>query len=1207
MAFGWGVADGVTEALQTCGPGATPPTIACFKGIAGSGPGQLASPNQLAVDNGISSGSQHDLYVFETKNARVQKFSPEGELLASPIGGGECPIGSSAEPNLAIGPAGVLYIAESAGVGGGLFKTQVEKLGPSGICLPAVALPETHRAKAIAVDSVGSAYVAFTAVGGFRKYDSTGNELYSRDLGTETNALTTDSADNIFAAQRENHGTASYQVITEYNMGGTGIRRFGYGQLQSAPADIAAYHSASGDVLASQGSAIEYLSSFPPGGPIVAPGGLKAPAIGNTWATVAAEINPEGKATSYHFDYVDQENFEKQGGFTGPATKSTPATSMGDEGFELKEAEAEVGCKTPLVELAEGKCLTPETTYHFRVVSSNSDGPGKGEEIGSEFTTKPALEIVSTFATEVGTDSARLSAEVNPLGLPTTSYFEYVTDSQFNASGFAEANKVPNVDAEPPEGELDFGSGLSPVTRSITLDSLHPGTAYHYRVVANDPLIEPVEGPGRVITTFAPSSTPSCAANEAFRSGPSALLPDCRAYELVSPLDKSNGDVLALEEPTTHLPATLDQSSVEGTKLAYGSYRPFGDAESGATTSQYIAVRNPESGWLSHGISPPRTRLDIEAISSLDTEFKVFSPDLCNGWLRTVAEKPLSESAVSKFANIYRRHDEVCGEKSYEAITTIEPPHRIPIDYNPLELQGVSADGTAAIYAAPDNLSPEAPKLPGKGFSEGGFVQEAQQLYERSGGRLHFVCILPGEVASEKPCQAGGPGEGLSRTATLDNALSADGSRIFWTSYKAGGTAGPGPIYVRINNAETIAVSKVAEEETGVSSSQYWTAAQNGSKAIFTTGENLYEFDVESKATTLIAHKVIGIMGASEDASYIYLASQEVLTGPNAEGKSPVAGKVNLYLDHEGSMRFVMTFASSDISLFIAPISAAPFRRTSRVAPDGRHAAFMSAASPSGYDNVDAKSGRADAEVYLYDAMENEGAGRLVCASCNPTGARPAGSNLEDGLGEYWAAAQLPIWENSLYAARSLSDDGTRLFFESTDSLVPRDTNGIGDVYEWEATGIGGCDEEDSTFAPSSSGCIDLISSGQSGRASEFTDASPSGDDVFFATLESLLPQDYGLVDIYDAKVSGGFPPPPPLPVECESETCQHPAPAPTKPGFSSSGYEGPGDQEEVSAKKPRCSKGKVRRKGRCVKKPQKQEAKHKRHTKPNENRRTAR
>lgn len=105
---------------------------------------------------------------------------------------------------------------------------------------------------------------------------------------------------------------------------------------------------------------------------------------------------------------------------------------------------------------------------------------------------------------------------------------------------------------------------------------------------------------------------------------------------------------------------------------------------------------------------------------------------------------------------------------------------------------------------------------------------------------------------------------------------------------------------------------------------------------------------------------------------------------------------------------------------------------------------------------------------------------------------------------------------------------------------------------------------------------MDLISSGKSPEDSDFLDASADGSDVFFSTAESLVAQDYGLVDIYDARIGGGYPEPPPPAPGCEGEACQHPAPAPEFPTPGSSSYIGPSSSSEARTR--RCTNGKAKR-----------------------------
>ena len=235
-----------------------------------------------------------------------------------------------------------------------------------------------------------------------------------------------------------------------------------------------------------------------------------------------------------------------------------------------------------------------------------------------------------------------------------------------------------------------------------------------------------------------------------------------------------------------------------------------------------------------------------------------------------------------------------------------------------------------------------------------------------------------------------------------------------------------------------------------------------------------------------------------------------------------------------------------------------------RVSPNGEFLAFMSSRSLTGYDTRDAVNGQSDEEVYLYDAVSQ----KLVCASCNPTGARPVGmeySVLEEskfGLvggssvwGQRdWLAANVPGWtpyelSTAIYQSRYLSDSG-RLFFNSSDALVPEDVNGTEDVYEYEPPGVGGCTTGSLQFSSRSEGCVGLISGGSSPEESAFLDASENGSDVFFLTTAKLLTQDFDAsLDIYDARecsvASPCLPAVPTTPPSCTTGDACKAAPTP--------------------------------------------------------------
>ena len=229
---------------------------------------------------------------------------------------------------------------------------------------------------------------------------------------------------------------------------------------------------------------------------------------------------------------------------------------------------------------------------------------------------------------------------------------------------------------------------------------------------------------------------------------------------------------------------------------------------------------------------------------------------------------------------------------------------------------------------------------------------------------------------------------------------------------------------------------------------------------------------------------------------------------------------------------------------------------TSRVSPDGNYLAFMSKQSLTGYDNEDITSKqpgeRLDEEVFLYDAQDES----LICASCDPSGARPqgvfdSGANGTGGVGEglgllvdrigiwsegdqkadHWLAGSIPGWTSievnrALYQSRYLSNSG-RLFFDSPDHLADASTTAKEKVYEYEPDGVGSCQSE--------GGCVGLISSGSAEHEAAFLDASEDGDDVFFMSAEKLVPQDRDTnFNVYDAHVCEASSP-------CTSEAASSP------------------------------------------------------------------
>jgi len=335
---------------------------------------------------------------------------------------------------------------------------------------------------------------------------------------------------------------------------------------------------------------------------------------------------------------------------------------------------------------------------------------------------------------------------------------------------------------------------------------------------------------------------------------------------------------------------------------------------------------------------------------------------------------------------------------------------------------------------------------------------------------------------------------------------------------------------------------------------------------------NLYEYDLESgKLTDLTGEAtddtgegaaVQGVVQISEEGQYVYFVARGALKGAggttlrNSTGQEPVAEADNLYVRQAGhEPAFIATLPANDFSDWDRgggnfTEGASPVNNTAVVAPGGARLAFLSNAglptpeSPGGYDNEQAKTGECEGEtvkgenvaegkmcteVYLYDAET----GHLVCASCNPTGARPVGPST----------LSTPDQEEKHYRPRNLLEDGS-LFFESKDALVPDAKAGHRNVYEY-----GG-------------GEVHAISNVAGGYESYFLDASPDGENVFFASADKLLPEDPGgNTVVWDARVEGGRPITG-TPVACGSvEFCEPPAiPPPVLGAPASATFSGPGN-----------------------------------------------
>jgi hypothetical protein len=698
------------------------------------------------------------------------------------------------------------------------------------------------------------------------------------------------------------------------------------------------------------------------------------------------------------------------------------------------------------------------------------------------------------------------------------------------------------------------------------------------------------------------------------------VLPDGRAWEMVSPLNKNASIITGIDGLPEGAGGGLIQAEEAGNSIVYASSGAFEDPHANPEAGQYISTRGT-TGWSTANINPPMLS-ETYGVVGEGGPYKAFSSDLSTGLLARDGENepirnpPLTGDSPANYQNYYLHNNHDGGNAGFQAVLTEAllngAPSVEPSSEFKFRFEGATPDLRHVVFATPAALTPNA-------------VNDGEDnLYEWSDGQFQLVNILPGEAKGTPGAIIGGNNAG---NPVGTRPISNDGSIVFFTDQanlyarenvgQPQSALGPGGECIEAEKACTIQVD-ASQEGLESGEGEFWIASSDGSKVFFidksrltadstssrSSGHrDLYEYNLANGRLNDLTTgdpagaEVQGVLGAGGNGSYVYFVANGALAHHSSRGEcnGETGGgpqTCNLYLWHNGAIKFIATLSEDDNEEITkssnsknADIandwSTENANRTARVTPDGLGLVFMSDGNLANYDPRNPETGQHEQEVYVYNA----GSEVLSCASCRPTGARPMGASNIPGGTEYSVTG-------AVYESRVLSDVGSngeqrgmRTFFDSSDAVVPQATNGLQDVYEWEEDGVGSCGQP--------GGCVSLISSGTNGSESSFADASADGSDVFFLTYAELVPQDTdGLVDVYDAREGGGFPEPS-ASLACTGTGCQGVPGAPpifatpSSVTFNGVGNFPPPSTAEVT-KKPRPggkSKGKRKSKGKHEKK----------------------
>ncbi len=971
---------------------------------------------------------------------------------------------------------------------------------------------------ALAVDSEGNLYLAnrFDSFEeGLVVYKPTGTYEPAEgkiEYGDPTVLVKEEVSGNGLAINRENDHLfrkRGFRII-EYKSAAEGneeVGHFGEGLVKEEEVGIAV-DAAHGRIYASTWQGV-------PGEITKAVRAFELAAPHNLLYTLEEADMPEGKIQSSnlslaadegtgHLFIYDGEGAKKVYEFETSNSGGTFIKSI-EHGFQYT-ARSEIGVDNG--EFSPNGALNPRERYLY--VPSNPGGTGHSYAFGPPSEGPPTIESAS--AANVGEEEAELQASIEPFGLPTDYSFEYLTRQQYEENG----NSFTGAQ---PAGEGTIPAGNSPVDVAAAIEELEPGTAYRFRVFAEN--TEGSDEQEGEFATFAAAEPPPSCANDALRTGFSALLPDCRAYELVTPPDTNARAPRGLGHLGTYF--ATREASPGGGAVSFqieGGIIPGSEGTGSLGGDPYLSTRSP-SGWGTASAGP--NGFEVSGLVPGST-----SPDQGYSLWNTGGT---GSAVIGGKQTFYVRYPD--GHSALVGRGSLADDPRAQgglISENGSHIIFVSGNDSPAIQ-----LEPNAPP------------DGTTTVYDRTSDEVtHVISLLPGDetpAAGEKATYVG---------------ASLDGKGV---AFKIGNK-----LYLRFDNEETYELGE------GVT---FAGIAEGGTKAFYLEGGKLWRFDATGEEATEFSSGPVTPVNVAADGNVAYFVSQSVLTGePNPNGAVAQGGQENLYRSEEGAISFVATVTERDVKgesngnepvgglgLWTKELSEGKLGADpSRTTPDGDALLFESRAALDGYDP------QGSAEVYRYDFTNEE----LDCLSCNPTLAPASGDaslqSISAGLGD-------PEPLSSFAYVANLRPDGNRAFFQSEEALVPTDVDGLQDVYEWEAQGTGSCER--------ASGCIYLVSSGHSLRTDYLYAASDSGDDVFFRTSDILLPRDAEETpSIYDARVEGGFPEPVEEP--CQGEGCRpgvSPAPAleaPAQPAI--------GANDNVSAAK-NCPKGKhkVKRNGKTV------------------------
>ncbi|MGH9770238.1 MAG: hypothetical protein ACRD4Q_00825 [Candidatus Acidiferrales bacterium] len=846
--------------------------------------------------------------------------------------------------------------------------------------------------------------------------------------------------------------------------------------------------------------------------------------VGVSSARVNGAVRARSAETHWSFEYATSE--------TGPwklGQQGTIAETEAGEGFHQVEGEL--------------TGLAGETKYFVRLHADNGTQPvATSSPVGFETAGLPVALTFTTHTYAPGGEIVRVIGSVEPHGIDTHYHFEYVSEEDFAVSEWASAMSTPGRSA----GSGAFSQRSYPaLIVGEDLPDLQPGKTYYYRLVTTNAQ-GTVDGSDHVLMVPAPAPVeePACSNESLRRSGPSAHLPDCRGYELVTPAEKEGSMDNWAYSGNVSTPALVGE---DGKHVMVRAQFSHWGSNIDATDNAYFFAREEGTGWRMTSATPQPSAADHSYRPS------VFSADL--------TQIGLNVGWSSTLENVSPNLELVAGAPGGPYTTVMSAPRSS-------EPEWVAASSDFATL----------------------ILSKAGKLSEWSGGELRQIDNCAATMG--KVTGGGAPG----------GAVSAGGARVFFEAASGSGCSGAVHLFMRVNHgSDTVDVGAYRFLAANADASSVLVEARSGEEKY----EYLL-YDARSKAVRplLSAHEQLHLT-ASSDLSTIYVSSAERLTpeapplSAESEDAGPAPEELYRYDIAEAKLRFIVQsshtggYTTSDGRYYYWESEGVAAVYNPIVKEEEMGQIQQELKQVYRYDSVENV-----VECMSCASSFAPKPKRFAIFLAADVG-RTAEETV-DGL-----PSSTVVSDNGDYA---FFDTAAALVPQDANGELPAGTNGYfveehdffyspsSDVYEWRKDGIDGCSH--------AQGCLALISSGTGGLKNMLLGTADDGHDVFFMTHSQLVGQDTdGQGDLYDARIGGGFPPPAPAPTECEGDACLSPLSAPIDTTPASLSFSGPGNlappgvTPKVKRKAKPCKRGAVRSKGRCVKRRPRKRAGRAKHT----------